>query len=89
MVEENSSLLVMSDSQPSDISVGMKDDGRYHLLGFRPRNASPYFSESQMDGIVNLPEGRKDLGALVKGDILRWERSDLEAGEFVYIAHNS
>jgi len=59
----------------TDMFIGRFDrDGLYHLLGHRPKVCAYMFSaesESNLDlGIVELPEGKKNLADLVNGEIL-------------------
>ncbi|MBI2045596.1 hypothetical protein HYT23_06060 [Candidatus Pacearchaeota archaeon] len=55
-----------------DMFVCRFDDGKYHLLGYRPTNLSYILSEeseiSQDLGIVYLPKGKDKLSQLAKGE---------------------
>jgi hypothetical protein len=50
-------------------------EGKYHLLGYRPLEFKYLFSENEcasLDlGIVELPDGKRSLSDLVKGDAIR------------------
>ncbi len=60
-----------------EIFVG-EIDGELHLLGYRPSDIAYLFSENECSsldlGIVRLPENKKSLSDLVKGDILSVEK---------------
>jgi len=68
-------------SDITDMFIGrFQSDGRYHLLGHRPRKLAYLFSEdseSNLDiGVVRLPAGKTKLGELVVGEIFEIDSTD-------------
>ena len=66
----------------TDLFIGrFKSDGKYHLLGHRPRAVAYMFSAESVAnldlGIVKLPHKKKKIEELVEGDIIKITPTDL------------
>ncbi len=65
----------------TDMFIGrFRSDGKYHLLGHRPRKLAYLFSEhseTNLDiGVVRLPSGKNNLHELVTGEVFEIDSSD-------------
>jgi len=74
----------------TQMNIGrFRTDGLYHLLGYFNRALALYFSsasESNMDiGIVRLPEGKKNLSELVRGDVFEVHYPNGKSDEVEFI----
>jgi len=77
-----------------DLFICKFEDGDYHLLGHRPSGpAAMYFSERdeirQNLGKVILPEGKKKLTDLVKGEKFTINPERTDSYQVEYIEHSN
>lgn len=76
-------------NDPEDVEqlfISRKKDGKYHLIGDRPKKYWCYFSEHECTlldmGVVILPDKKEHLDELVEGDAIQVKREDGNSGPF-------